>query len=156
MRSFKAEAWWPVLARTLMPLLTKQLFYGAAISCVVGLGLGLWLEPPKAQTIEPGSMQPVELQPTQATAESEGPGFAAYPPPAPVAHPPAPAPVEEVAARFEPPPRAAPVPVRADVGPPLRLEDAQPTPWDPAADRDRSYDARDPRADDEPRDGDEG
>ena len=30
-------------------LLTRRLFYGMAISCVVGIGLGAWLEPPKFQ-----------------------------------------------------------------------------------------------------------
>lgn len=38
----------PAAVKTaLLPLLTQKLFYGAAISCAVGLGLGVWLQPPK-------------------------------------------------------------------------------------------------------------
>jgi hypothetical protein len=36
------------LKKAVTPLLTRKLFYGAAISCAVGLGMGVWLEPPKA------------------------------------------------------------------------------------------------------------
>ena len=40
----------PIALKTaLTSLLTRRLFYGAAIACAVGLGLGAWLEPPKSQ-----------------------------------------------------------------------------------------------------------
>lgn len=29
--------------------LTRQLFYGIAVSCVLGLGLGFWVKPPAAE-----------------------------------------------------------------------------------------------------------
>ena len=35
------------LTTAVAPLLTKKLFYGAAIACAAGLGLGAWLEPPR-------------------------------------------------------------------------------------------------------------
>lgn len=35
------------LKKAITPLLTRKLFFGAAISCAVGLGLGVWLQPPK-------------------------------------------------------------------------------------------------------------
>ncbi len=38
----------PVALKTAFTsLLTRKLFFGMAISCVVGIGLGAWLEPPK-------------------------------------------------------------------------------------------------------------
>lgn len=38
----------PALQKAVTPILTKKLFYGVAVSCAVGVGLGAWLEPPKA------------------------------------------------------------------------------------------------------------
>ena len=40
----------PIALKTaLTPLLTRKLFFGMAISCVIGIGLGAWLEPPSFQ-----------------------------------------------------------------------------------------------------------
>src|SRR5437868_525525 len=33
------------LSRGLRPFLTQQLFYGAAVSCLMGLALGFWVKP---------------------------------------------------------------------------------------------------------------
>jgi hypothetical protein len=49
----------PAAVKTaVLPLLTRKLFYGAAISCVVGIGLGVWLQPPKPHY---GSATPVVI-----------------------------------------------------------------------------------------------
>jgi len=37
------------LKKAIVPVLTRKVFYGAAISCAVGLGMGVWLQPPKMQ-----------------------------------------------------------------------------------------------------------
>lgn len=43
-----AKPFIPIALKTAVtPLLTRKLFYGAAVACAVGLGLGAWLEPPK-------------------------------------------------------------------------------------------------------------
>jgi hypothetical protein len=42
--------------------LQKFFYYGAAIACSVGVGLGLWLEPPRANIVRAGSMSPDQVQ----------------------------------------------------------------------------------------------
>jgi hypothetical protein len=43
-------------------LLTRKLFYGAAVACAAGLGLGIWLQPPKFYY---GSPTPVAAPPPE-------------------------------------------------------------------------------------------
>ena len=43
------------------PFLTRPLFYGAAIACALGLGLGAWLEPPAAGIAPTGLRAPAQL-----------------------------------------------------------------------------------------------
>jgi len=71
----KAQTVGLAAARTLAPLLTQQLFYGAAVSCAVGLGLGLWLEPPRAEVLQPGSMDSsmIQLPPNPTYPDSLAP-----------------------------------------------------------------------------------
>jgi hypothetical protein len=61
-RLFNAQGLGAGIEGALSPFLTRQLFYGMAVSCVVGVGLGLWLEPPRPRMLEPGVMQPVTVQ----------------------------------------------------------------------------------------------
>jgi hypothetical protein len=130
LRSFNAQAVGHGLARAAAPILTKQLFYGAAVSCAVGVGLGLWLEPPRPHLVESGVMQPVAMgdpapQPVQTTDEAPAaplPYLASAPREA--AQEPAAVPVAAVQ-EVPPQPAAQVIPAKA-AGPPLRLEDAQP------------------------------
>lgn len=53
----------PAAVKTaVLPLLTRKLFYGAAISCAVGIGLGVWLQPPKPHY---GSATPIVSVPQE-------------------------------------------------------------------------------------------
>lgn len=57
------------IARALAPITTRKFFYyGAATSCAVGIGLGLWLEPPTPRVMKPGSMTPsmIDIPPSPA------------------------------------------------------------------------------------------
>ena len=60
-RKFDAQALGHDLVRVATPFLTRQLFYGAAVACILGVGLGLWLEPPRPHLSKPGSMQPLPI-----------------------------------------------------------------------------------------------
>ena len=40
--------------------LTRQLFYGIAVSCVLGLGLGFWAKPPAAEA-SPQAEEPMAV-----------------------------------------------------------------------------------------------
>lgn len=78
----------PAVRRALAPLLTQRLFYGAAISCAVGLALGAWLKPPHARTFSSGDealyIQPLTTQTAEATDDqAPAPPEAASPDPAP-------------------------------------------------------------------------
>ena len=70
------------LKKAVAPLLTRKLFFGAAISCAVGLGLGVWLEPPKVYY--GSAVTPVALPQSQPDAWGDGVADAA---PAPAAQP---------------------------------------------------------------------
>ena len=54
------------LSQTLQPFLTQQLFYGAAVSCVIGLALGFWVKPPLVEAMPHDTMQPVAAQTADA------------------------------------------------------------------------------------------
>lgn len=106
----------PAVRRALAPLLTQRLFYGAAIACAVGLGLGAWLKPPPVKVTSggdtPAVVLPIVADPTdQASTETVDT-------PAPAA------PVQPV----EPPPRPTTV---AALSPPA--DDSQPQPQDAEA-----------------------
>ena len=126
---FNAQALGDGVARALDLILTKQLFYGAAVSCAVGLGLGLWLEPTRPQMLPPDSMQPVAISaPTEDPsaldqAVSVAPQVEATPAAYVSSPSPDPAPAETATAETSSP-QFMPV-TKAGAGPPLRLEDAQ-------------------------------
>jgi hypothetical protein len=54
------------LARAANSLLTKQLFYGVAVSCAIGVGVGLWLQPPRLHL----GRQPDAIVPAPAFADT--------------------------------------------------------------------------------------
>ena len=56
------------LSRALRPFLTQQLFYGAAVSCVLGLALGFWVKPPLVEAMPNDTVQPVISQTADAGA----------------------------------------------------------------------------------------
>jgi hypothetical protein len=90
------------LKRAVAPLLTRKLFCGTAVSCAVGLGLGVWLEPPK---VHYGSTAtPVVLPQPRSDAWGDGAANAA---PAPAAQPATDPDAEQTAAVS--PPAADPV-----------------------------------------------
>ena len=122
LRRFRARAMGSGLVRAATPILTKQLFYGAAVSCAVGLGLGVWLRPPLPHVLEPGVMQPVaaDALADQGTVVSAPPLRVASPPPQPDA---AVSPAADTEAR--PAPRI--IPARADVPP--AAADARAADW---------------------------
>lgn len=124
-RRFDAQALGHGLARVATPFLTRQLFYGAAISCVVGLGLGLWLEPPRPRLTKPGSMQPLPInfqpqQQDQGAVVDVSPAPLPYEAPETRQEPGAPTDDADASPEVSPP---APTP---SMGPPVRLEDADP------------------------------
>jgi hypothetical protein len=61
------------MVRAAGPFLTRQVFYGAAISCAVGLGIGLWLQPPRTHAQAPGAMRRVAAAPRAAPAPAAVP-----------------------------------------------------------------------------------
>ncbi len=126
-RPFHLHALLAGMARAVTPLLTRQLFYGIAVSCALGLGVGAWLQPQISQARQ-GAMQPVAILAPPAEAAE-----VSYPAP----YTQTAQPVEQVAevspaTDDAPLDRSAdtgpqtPPPIRAQFGPPLHLEDPQP------------------------------
>jgi len=161
---FKAKDIGLTAARIVSPLTTsKPLYYGAAISCAAGLGLGLWLEPPRAHMVRPGSMTPFDIQlpqdPAPVAALSVAPrtdaSYAWYTP-TPAVQPAAAVqsqPQPQLIARNEPPIQLA------EADPDWRDEDADerdlppPPRWD-RGDREPRWPSRDGGDRDWSRDGD--
>ncbi len=66
----KARTFGAGVAHALAPFATRQLFCGAGVACVLGLGLGAWMKPPSVEvTHEP-------MQPVMMAAQDDSGGWA--------------------------------------------------------------------------------
>jgi hypothetical protein len=101
------------LARAAKSLLTKQLFYGVAVSCAIGLGLGLWLQPPRLHL----GRQPDAIVPAAAFADTPDLGGSVA------------APQPGAASAAMPPPELAETSRPPELAPWLDPENDQPADW---------------------------
>lgn len=125
----KAQALGRRAARAAAPVATwKYFYYGAALSCALGVGVGLWLEPPRAHVMKPGSMTPFSIRlpeepplPEPAPAVPQAASNAWYLPQ------PTFQPAVESRVETEPLPQHH---LTAEIGPPIQLQEADPG-WRP-------------------------